>query len=59
MKIGIANHPDARRLSRPIKAIIAGAAPTASLVVQLESKGFEPVHVYGLTYAFYPLRLSI
>ncbi|KAF8272880.1 hypothetical protein EI94DRAFT_102972 [Lactarius quietus] len=48
-KIGIANHPDARQLPHSIKAIIAGAAPTASLLVQLESKGFQPIHVYGLT----------
>jgi hypothetical protein len=50
LKIGITNHPSARRLPHAIKTIIAGAAPTAHLLAQLESKGFQPVHVYGLTY---------
>lgn len=57
LKIGITNHPSARRLPHPIKTIIAGAAPTAHLLAQLESKGFQPVHVYGLTYVDAPLVL--
>jgi long-subunit acyl-CoA synthetase (AMP-forming) len=50
IKIGITNHRSAKRLPHPIKTIIAGAAPTAHLLAQLESKGFQSVHVYGLTY---------
>ncbi|KAJ7655017.1 hypothetical protein DFH06DRAFT_487897 [Mycena polygramma] len=49
VQIGIVNHPAAKPLSRPISAIIAGAAPTASLVSELEKKGIQPIHVYGLT----------
>ncbi|KAF8506944.1 acetyl-CoA synthetase-like protein [Russula emetica] len=50
VQIGITNHPSAKKLPHPIKTIIAGAAPTAHLLAQLESKGFQSVHVYGLTY---------
>ncbi|KAJ7932595.1 hypothetical protein B0H13DRAFT_2227747 [Mycena leptocephala] len=49
VQIGIVNDPAARPLSRPISAIIAGAAPTASLIKSLEEKGIQPIHVYGLT----------
>ncbi|KAH9175520.1 acetyl-CoA synthetase-like protein [Lactarius sanguifluus] len=54
VQIGIANHPDAKQLPHPIKAIIAGAAPTAHLLAQLEGRGFQPVHVYGLTETYGP-----
>ncbi|TFY52356.1 hypothetical protein EVG20_g10585 [Dentipellis fragilis] len=49
VEISIVNHPDARRLDHPVTAIIAGAAPTAQLLGDLEKKGIKPVHVYGLT----------
>ncbi|KAI0004170.1 acetyl-CoA synthetase-like protein [Russula compacta] len=54
VQIGITNHPGAKQLAHPIKTIIAGAAPTAHLLAQLESKGFQPVHVYGLTETYGP-----
>lgn len=49
LQIGIINHPDARLLERPINAIIAGSAPTAHLIGELEKKNIHVVHVYGLT----------
>ncbi|KAJ7492811.1 hypothetical protein FB451DRAFT_1336640 [Mycena latifolia] len=49
VQIGIVNDPAARPLPRPVSAIIAGAAPTASLISALEEKGIHPIHVYGLT----------
>ncbi|KAJ7786109.1 hypothetical protein B0H16DRAFT_1295324 [Mycena metata] len=49
VQIGIVNDPAAKPLSRPISAIIAGAAPTASLISSLEQIGIQPIHVYGLT----------
>ncbi|KAL0950993.1 hypothetical protein HGRIS_007738 [Hohenbuehelia grisea] len=54
VQIGIVNDPDARKLPRPITAIIAGAAPTAHLIGELEKKGISPVHVYGLTETYGP-----
>ncbi|KAJ6627120.1 AMP-dependent synthetase and ligase [Mycena sp. CBHHK59/15] len=49
VQIGIVNDPAARALPRPVSTIIAGAAPTASLIAALEEKGIHPIHVYGLT----------
>ncbi|KAJ6604460.1 hypothetical protein DFH09DRAFT_1122770 [Mycena vulgaris] len=54
VQIGIVNDPAARALPRPISAIIAGAAPTASLIGALEEKGIQPIHVYGLTETYGP-----
>ena len=50
LQIGIVNDVNARRVDHPVMAIIAGAAPTAHLLGELEKKGIQPVHVYGLTY---------
>ncbi|KAG2754602.1 acetyl-CoA synthetase-like protein [Suillus brevipes Sb2] len=47
VQIGIVNDPAARPLPRPISAVIAGAAPTAHLISQLEQKGIKSVHTYG------------
>ena len=35
--------------SRVLKLSLAGAAPTAHIIAELEKKGINPVHVYGLT----------
>jgi hypothetical protein len=48
-QIGIVNAAQARRVDRPVVAIIAGSAPTAHLIGELEKKSMRPVHVYGLT----------
>ena len=40
----------ARRLAKPVYAIIAGSAPTAHLIGELEKINIKPIHVYGLTY---------
>ncbi|KAK0465419.1 AMP-dependent synthetase and ligase [Desarmillaria tabescens] len=47
VQIGIVNDPSARKLTRPISAIIAGAAPTAHLLGSLEEIGIKPIHTYG------------
>ncbi|KAG7450358.1 acetyl-CoA synthetase-like protein [Guyanagaster necrorhizus] len=49
VQIGIVNDPSAKKLTKPISAIIAGAAPTAHLLGALEGIGIKPIHVYGLT----------
>ncbi|KAJ3507515.1 hypothetical protein NMY22_g16905 [Coprinellus aureogranulatus] len=54
VQIGIVNDPLARKLSRPVVAIIAGAAPTPHLISELEKIGVKPVHVYGLTETYGP-----
>jgi hypothetical protein len=50
VQIGIINDPLAKPPPRPVTTIVAGAAPTAHLIEELEKKGIKPVHVYGLTY---------
>ena len=52
VQIGLINAPLARRLEKPVYAIIAGSAPTAHLIGELEKRNIKPVHVYGLTYVF-------
>ena len=47
--IGLVNHGKAYKVSHSIKAAIAGAAPTAHLLEELEKINIAPVHVYGLT----------
>ncbi|TDL28404.1 acetyl-CoA synthetase-like protein [Rickenella mellea] len=54
VQIGIINDPDAVRLPSPIMAIIAGSAPTAHLIGELEKKNILAVHVYGLTFTYGP-----
>lgn len=41
-------------MSKPISAIIAGAAPTSSLIGALENLNFQVNHVYGLTETYGP-----
>ncbi|KAF8307694.1 acetyl-CoA synthetase-like protein [Clavulina sp. PMI_390] len=56
VQISIVNSPKAKRLdaSRNCTAIIAGAAPTAHLIGQLEKLRIEVTHVYGLTETYGP-----
>ncbi|KAI9572826.1 hypothetical protein HD554DRAFT_2014398 [Boletus coccyginus] len=49
VQIGIVNDASKQRLQHPVFAIVAGSAPTAQLIGQLEQIGIKPVHVYGLT----------
>ncbi|KAI1783993.1 AMP-dependent synthetase and ligase [Ganoderma leucocontextum] len=47
VQIGLINAPLARRLEKPVYAIIAGSAPTAHLIGELEKRNIKPVHTYG------------
>ena len=49
VQIGLVNAPLSRRLEKTVHAIIAGSAPTAHLISELEKRNIKPVHVYGLT----------
>jgi fatty-acyl-CoA synthase len=52
----LVNAPDELKagLSRGIKAMVAGAAPPASLIEGMEELGFDLTHVYGLTEVYGP-----
>lgn len=58
VQIGIMNAAEARTLDNPITAIIAGAAPTAHLIGELEKKNINVTHVYGLTETYGPFTRS-
>lgn len=52
----LVNAPDdlKSRLPSGVKAMVAGAAPPASLIEGMEKLGFELTHVYGLTEVYGP-----
>ncbi|GAA5852965.1 hypothetical protein JCM9279_000096 [Rhodotorula babjevae] len=55
VQIAIVGHHKARKLDKPLLATIAGAAPTATLIEQLEKLGITVVHVYGTSEAYGPM----
>ncbi|KAG9314496.1 hypothetical protein JVU11DRAFT_5293 [Chiua virens] len=54
VQIGIVNDTSKQHLPHPVSTIIAGSAPTAQMIGQLEQIGIKPVHVYGLTETYGP-----
>lgn len=52
----LVNAPDEvkKGLPRGVKAMVAGAAPPASLIEGMETMGFDLTHVYGLTEVYGP-----
>jgi len=52
----LVNAPDelTRKLPRGVKAMVAGAAPPASMIEGMERLGFDLTHVYGLTEVYGP-----
>jgi fatty-acyl-CoA synthase len=52
----LVNSPDAMKagLPRGVKAMVAGAAPPASMIEGMERMGFDLTHVYGLTEVYGP-----
>ncbi|MFT4015270.1 MAG: acyl-CoA synthetase [Paracoccus sp. (in: a-proteobacteria)] len=51
----LANAPDEMRvLDHPVKAMVAGAPPPASVIAAVEAMGIELTHVYGLTETYGP-----
>ncbi|WP_342720544.1 acyl-CoA synthetase [Acidovorax sp. FHTAMBA] len=52
----LVNAPDAMKAGIPagVKAMVAGAAPPASMIEGMEKMGFDLTHVYGLTEVYGP-----
>ena len=52
----LVNAPDAMKAGLPtgVKAMVAGAAPPASMIEGMERMGFDLTHVYGLTEVYGP-----
>jgi fatty-acyl-CoA synthase len=56
--IGVAGHPAAHRLERPVTVLVAAAPPSPTLFARLEELNFRVVHVYGLTETYGPITVS-
>lgn len=57
VQIGLMNHPAAHRLERPVTVLVAGAPPSPTLLGQLHTRNFRPLHVYGLTETYGPVTI--
>ncbi|PCH99036.1 MAG: acyl-CoA synthase [Rhodobacteraceae bacterium] len=44
--------------SRPLRVASGGAAPTSTLITDMEALGFEFIHLYGLTESFGPTTMQ-
>ena len=55
VQIMLMNHPNARRLDQTVTVFVAGAPPSPTLLGQLKSRNFRPIHVYGLTETYAPI----
>jgi fatty-acyl-CoA synthase len=55
VQIMLMNHAAARRLDRPVTVCVAGAPPSPTLLEQLKTRNFRPIHVYGLTETYAPI----
>jgi len=50
----IARAPEAHRLERPLTDTVAGAAPSPTMIAEMEALGARVIHVYGLTEVYGP-----
>ncbi len=55
VQIMLMNHAAARRVERPVTVYVAGAPPSPTLLGQLKTRNFRPIHVYGLTETYAPI----
>ena len=53
----LARAPEAHRLVRPVTITTAGAAPSPTMIAELEALGARVIHVYGLTEVYGPYSL--
>ncbi len=57
----LVNAPDEMKAGLPggVKAMVAGAAPPASMIEGMERLGFDLIHVYGLTETYGPATVCV
>lgn len=58
VQIGIVNADEAKELDIHVRAMIAGAPPSPTLLAQLSDLNIDPVHIYGLTETYGPITTS-
>jgi len=58
---GLVNAPDELKqgIGHQVKAMVAGAAPPASMIEGMERMGFDLTHVYGLTEVYGPAAVCV
>ncbi len=54
VQLSLVNHPDARRLERPVTVTVAAAPPSPALLARMRELNLRPIHVYGLTETYGP-----
>ena len=59
VQTGLVNHPDAERLERQVTSLVAGAAPSPTLLARMEELNIRVVHVYGLTETYGPHTVAV
>jgi fatty-acyl-CoA synthase len=55
--LGVVTHPKAHPLDRLLTLIVAAAPPSPTLLAQLRSLNFLPLHMYGLTETYAPATI--
>jgi fatty-acyl-CoA synthase len=50
----IARAPESHRLEHPLTVTVAGAAPSPTMIAEMETLGARVIHVYGLTESYGP-----
>ncbi|MDX5894519.1 acyl--CoA ligase family protein [Rubrobacter radiotolerans] len=58
VQISIVNAEEAKPLDVHVRAMIAGAPPSPTLLSQLSELNIDPVHIYGLTETYGPITTS-
>jgi fatty-acyl-CoA synthase len=57
--ISLVNDPVARPLGHAVTALLGGAPPSPTLIERMESLGFRPMHLYGLTETYGPMTICV
>ena len=57
VQIGAVNHSSAKPLARQVTVTVAGSPPSPTLIGQLKTLNFRPIHVYGLTETYGPITI--
>jgi fatty-acyl-CoA synthase len=55
--LGIASHPKAHRLDRPVTVVAAAAPPSPTLLARLRDLNFHAIHFYGATETYAPATI--
>ena len=55
----LANAPEAHRLVKPVRLLVAGAPPSPTIIATMEELNFELEHVYGLTETYGPFTINV